>query len=140
MPWWPRQFTETLNFGCLSNLSARVRWDFSCVRSVAAAELQHFECELSEHNQKYFTLISNSHLFFHSNLRSRTHSGRRVSDCFGVCVSVQTLECCVHDRLFFPHSVGREEWAAMELRTLVPFTTVVVKHWVCAKCCWALLL
>lgn len=117
-----------------------VRWDFSCVRSVAAAELQHFECELFEHNQKYFTLISNSHLFFHSNLRSRTHSGRRVSDCFGVCVSVQTLECCVHDRLFFPHSVGREEWAAMELRTLIPFTTVVVKHWVCAKCCWALLL
>lgn len=33
---------------------------------------QHFECEPSEYNQKYFTLISNSHLLVHSNLRSRT--------------------------------------------------------------------
>lgn len=68
------------------------------------------------------------------------HSGRRVSECFGVCVSVEPVECCVHDRLFFPHSAGSEEWAAVELRTLIPFTTVGVNHRVRAKCCWALLL
>lgn len=48
------------------------------------------------------------------------HSGRRLSECSGVCVSVQPVECCVHERLFFPHSVGGEEWAAVELRTLIP--------------------
>lgn len=37
-----------------------------------AVEFQHFQCELSEYNQKYVTLITNSHLFVHSNLRSRT--------------------------------------------------------------------
>lgn len=89
--------------------------------------------------QRYFTLIASSLLFFHSNLRSRTRGRRRVSDCFGVCVSVQPVECCVHDRLFFLHSVGRGEWAAIEMRTLVPFTTVEVKHRVRAKCRWALL-
>lgn len=54
--------------------------------------------------------------------------------------SVQPVEYCAHERLFFSHSVGREEWAAVELRTLIPFTTVGESHWVRAKCCPALLL
>lgn len=129
-----------LVFFPVCQLSVCVYWKFSCVLSVVAEEFQRFECEPSERNQKYFTLIANSHLFFHSNLRSCTHSGWRVSECFGVCVSVQPVQCCVHDRPFFPHSVGREVWAAMELRTLIPFTTVGVNGGVRAKCWWELLL
>ena len=45
---------------------------FHVLCSVVAAEFQRFECEPSEYNQKYFTLIANSHLFVHSNSRSRT--------------------------------------------------------------------
>lgn len=129
-----------LVFFPICQLSVCVYWKFSCVLSVVAEEFQRFECEPSEHNQKYFTLIANSHLFFHSNLRSCTHSGWRVSECFGVCVSVQPVQYCVHDRPFFPHSVGREVWAAMELRTLILFTTVGVNDGVRAKCWWELLL
>lgn len=45
----------------------------------------HFWRKPSENNQKYFTLIAHSHLFFHSDLRTGTRGARRLSECFGVC-------------------------------------------------------
>lgn len=60
---------------------------------------------------------------------------RRASDCAGVRVWVrgQWSAMSMTDSSSSTHP-GREEWAAIETRTLVAFTTVEVKHRVCAKC------
>lgn len=52
-------------------------WDFPRVR--------RFRRDLFENNQKCFTLIAQSHLFFHSDLRTGTRGARLLTERFGVC-------------------------------------------------------
>lgn len=113
---------------------------FSWARVVAAAEFQHFECEPSEYNQKYFTLIQfplARSLKFEISHSTVDDGWVSALECAWVCSQWSAVSMKDSSS---PHSAGREEWAAVELRTLIPFTTVWESHQVCTKCCWALLL
>ncbi|MEQ2182536.1 hypothetical protein GOODEAATRI_023332 [Goodea atripinnis] len=67
-----------------------------------------------------------------------------VNEAEAACTCGKTaelVEYCAHERLFYSHSVRREEWAAVELKTLIPsLTTLGESHWVLTKCCCPLLL